>query len=123
MTTRNLLKSELKKSFFSKRKKEKENFNFWIRSTYITMLTLICGLLLYYILMLNSTATKGYNIIELEKEKRNLIIEKERLDVKIAELESLDTISGQEDTSIMEPVENADYLVIKENVQYVYNNN
>jgi hypothetical protein len=49
------------------------------------------------------------------------LIEKELLDVKIAELESLSNILQKEDTKEMEKVEDPDYLVIKENVQYVYN--
>jgi len=50
------------------------------------------------------------------------MIEKELLDVKIAELESLSTIIKEDDTKSMENIENPDYLVIKEGVQYVYNN-
>ena len=48
-------------------------------------------------------------------------MEKELLDVKIAELESLSTILQEEDLKHMEKVENPDYLVIKDDVQYVYN--
>lgn len=72
--------------------------------------------------MLNTTATKGYNIIELEKEKSRLIIEQERLNKKIGALESLDALGNQKANGLMEDVEQPDYLVIKENVQYVYNN-
>ena len=109
-------------NFSSKRKKEKESFNFWITSTYITMITLIAWLLLYYVWILNVNATKGYNIRELEIEKRQLEIERELLEVKIAELESLSTILKDDDVKHMEKVENPDYLVIKEWVQYVYKN-
>ena len=110
------------KSFFSQRKKEKEKFNFGITSTYITMLSLICILLLYYVWILNANATKWYNIRELEIEKRELSIEKERLDIKIAELESIKNIIWEDDAQNMEKAENAEYLVIREWVQYVYNN-
>ena len=113
---------DFKASFSSKRKKEKENFNIWLTSTYLIMLSVIAWLLLYYVWILNVNATKGYNIRQLEIERRELLIEKELLDVKIAELESLSNILKPEDTKNMEKVENPDYLVIKEWVQYVYNN-
>ena len=112
---------EFKKSFFSRRKKEKEKFNFWITSTYIALLSLISLLLLYYVWILNVNATKGYNIRELEIEKKTLLMEKELLDVQIAELESLSTILWDDDLQNMEKVWNTDFLVIRDDVQYVYN--
>lgn len=112
---------DFKKNFYSKRKEEKEKFNFWITSTYITMLSLISLLLLYYVWILNANATKWYNIRELERESRELMMEKSQLKVKIAELESLTTILQDDDLKNMEKVEDPDYLVIKEDVQYVFN--
>ena len=117
-----IIVTNLKANFFSKRKKDKENLDFGLTSTYITLLSLIVCLLLYYVWILNVNATKGYNIRILEREQKNLLIEKELLDVKIAELESLSNIMQEEDLKEMEKVEDPDYLVIKENVQYVYNN-
>ncbi len=116
-----IIDKNFKKNFFSKRKKEKENFNFWITSTYIALLSLISLLLLYYVWILNVNATKGYNIIELDIEKKMLLMEKELLDVKIAELESLSTILQDNDLQNMERIGEPDYLVIKDDVQYVYN--
>ena len=78
-------------------------------------------MLLYYVWILNVNATKGYNIKELEIEKKQLLMEKELLDVKIAELESLSTILSDDDLQNMERIDNPSYLVVKENVQYVYN--
>jgi hypothetical protein len=49
-------------------------------------------------------------------------MEKEILDVQIAELESLSNILKEEDLENMEKIEEADHLVIKENIQYVYKN-
>jgi cell division septal protein FtsQ len=112
---------EFKKSYFSRRKKEKEKFNFWITSTYIALLSLISLLLLYYVWILNVNATKGYNIRELEIEKKTLLMEKELLDVQIAELESLSTILWDDDLQNMERVWDTDFLVIRDDVQYVYN--
>lgn len=113
---------DFSRNFFSKRKKEKEKFNFWVNYTYIALLSIIIGLLLYYVWILNVNATKWYDIIELELQKSNLLMEKQRLTVKIAELESLSNIMTEEDNRRMEKVDNPNFLVIKDNVQYVYNN-
>ena len=86
------------------------------------MLSVIGFLLIYYVWILNVNATKGYNIRNLEIEKRQLMIEKERLDVKIAELESITNIIEEWDSNDMVPIEDPDYVVIKSDVQYVYNN-
>lgn len=117
-----IINRNLKRNFFSNRKNQKEKFNFWITSTYIALLSLISLLLLYYVWILNVNATKGYNIRELEIEKKTLLMEKELLDVKIAELESLSTILSDDDLQNMEKIWEPDYLVIKDNIQYVYNN-
>jgi hypothetical protein len=61
-------------------------------------------LLLYYVWILNVNATKGYNIRELEIEKKTLLMEKELLDVQIAELESLSTILQDNDLQNMEKI-------------------
>ena len=47
-----------------------------------------------------------------------LKLEKQLLDAKIAEI---DSFSSLEQNDNMQDVENPDYLVIKENVNYVYN--
>jgi len=112
---------DYKPTFESSRKRKREEFTFWIRSTYVFMLAVIASLLLYYVWILNVNATQGYNIKQLENEKRTLLLEKELLDVKIAELESLDNILNTEDTKDMEEVKDPDFLVIKNDVQYVYN--
>ncbi|MDD2870521.1 MAG: hypothetical protein PHS49_00895 [Candidatus Gracilibacteria bacterium] len=116
-----IINKNIKRTFSSSRKKEKEQFNFGITSTYIALLSLICMLLLYYVWILNVNATKGYNIRELEIEKKNLLMEKELLDVKIAELESLSTILKDDDLQNMETIQEPKYLVVKDDVQYVYN--
>jgi hypothetical protein len=117
-----LLMKESKKNFFSLRKKEKDKVRFGFASTYVTMITLITILLLYYIVSLNTNATKGYTMIKLEQTQRQLEVELEKLDVKIAELDSLDTILKDSSIGTMEKVEDPDYLVIREGIQYVYKN-
>jgi cell division septal protein FtsQ len=116
------LANNYSKKFFSKRKEDKQKFENWMTSTYIILLSLIVCLLLYYVWILNANATKWYNIRTLDREKRELLIEKELLDVKIAELESLSNILNDYDKENMEKVKDPNYLVIKENVQYVYKN-
>lgn len=116
-----IVTQEYKKSFFSRRKQEKEKFNIWMASTYVSLLWIIALLLLYYVWTLNVNATKWYNIRQLEIEKQNLLMEKEQLDVKIAELESLNNIMNSWEVKNMEKIEEPDYLVIKDNTQYVYN--
>ena len=112
---------DFSRNFFSKRKKEKEKFNFWVTYTYVALLVIIILLFLYYVWILNVNATKWYDIIELELQKRNLLMEKERLDMKIAELESLTNIMNDSDLTNMEKVNDPNFLVIKDDVQYVYN--
>ncbi|NDK08623.1 hypothetical protein EOM39_05285 [Candidatus Gracilibacteria bacterium] len=118
-----LVLSEDKSPFVSKRWKEKQSIKFDISFTYIIMIAFIFLLLIYYIWIINANATKGFSIRQLEQEKKNLLIEKEQLEVKIANLESIDGINDENMDSLenMEKVENPDYLVIKEGVNYVYN--
>lgn len=115
-----IVSQDFSNNFFSKRKKEKEKLNFWVNSTYLLLLSVITCLLLYYVWILNVNATQWYNIRQLEIEKKNLMMEKERLDVKIAELQSLSNIMTDEDLQNMEKVEEPDFLVVKNDVQYVY---
>lgn len=117
-----LVLSEDKLPFISKRWKEKQNIKFDISFTYVIMISFIFLLLIYYIWIINANATKWFSIRQLEQEKKNLMIEKEQLEVKIANLESIDGIKDENTESIdnMENVENPDYLVIKEWVNYVY---
>ena len=114
------MKQYNEKLFSSARKLEKEKLHFWYQSTYITLLGLIVFLLLYYVWILNANATKGYMIKELENTQNELKVELDRLNVKIAELDSLETISSDEIFEQMLPIEDPNYLVLKENVQYVY---
>lgn len=109
------------KNFFSQRKFNKDTEEIGLHTTYLFMLGLIGFLLVYYVWILNVNATQWYDIIQLEIEKRQLELKKWLLDVKIAELESLWNILKEDDSQDMEKVENPDYLVIKEGVQYVYN--
>ena len=111
--------TNFKNNFYSQRKKDKDTFQVWVTSTYIIMLSFISVLLLYYVWMLNANATKWESIRQLTNQMEQLKLERQRLDVRISEVESLDTID--QDRKDMENIENPDYLVIKDNVNYVYN--
>ncbi len=109
-----------RKHFFSNRKREKEKFHFWVNSTYIALLSIISCLLMYYVWILNVNATQWYNIRQLELERKNLLMEKERYDAQIAELQSLSNIMSNEDLQIMEKAKEPEFVVVKNDVQYVY---
>lgn len=108
--------------FHSDRKTEKEKFEYWFNSTYSILLWFIGCLLIYYVWIINVNATLGYDVRSLKQEQKQLQVQKELLDVKIAELESLSNILKDDVAKDMEKVENPDYLVVKEWVQYVFNN-
>lgn len=112
-----------RKHFSSNRKREKEKFDFWVNSTYIALLSIISCLLLYYVWILNANATQGYNIRQLELERKNLMMEKERYDAQIAELQSLSNIMTEEDLGIMQKVDEPEFVIVKDDVQYVYAGN
>lgn len=106
--------------FFSERKTMRENFKLWMHSTYILSLIFIGILWIYYVWTLNTNATLWYNIRNLELEKNQLTIEKELLDVKIAELQSISSLMKWEWTQMMEKVDQAQYLVVKDMKNYAF---
>lgn len=120
MNARLVMKQYSEKNFESSRKIEKEKLNFGYQSTYITLMGLIVFLLLYYVWILNANATKGYTIRQLEETQKELKVELDRLNVKIAELDSLETMSSDELFQDMVPIEDPNYLVLKENVQFAF---
>lgn len=107
--------------FLSQRKTTRENFKLWLNSTYMMILFFIWFLWIYYVWTLNVNATKWYNIRNLEIEKKDLTIKKELIDIKVAELESLSHIMKQNLINDMVKVENQDFLVIKDNLNYAFN--
>ncbi len=118
-----LVMTQKQESFLAKRKQSKQKLQFGYQSTYIGLLGMIAFLLIYYVWILNANATQGYTIRELENIQKEYKVELERLDVQIAELESTGSVWSDETLQeIMEQYEDPNYLVIKENVQYVYNN-
>ncbi len=113
---------DYQQNFSSNRKKSQESLKFGLHSIYITMLSIISLLIFYYVILLNANATKWYEIRDLEDIQRQLLIQEQNLNVKISEIESLNKIEQDTMLEDMEDIQDTDYLVIKEWVQYVYNN-
>ena len=106
--------------FFSQRKTTRENFKLWVNTTYILALLFIWLLGIYYVWTLNVNATKWYNIRNLELIKNNLSVEKELLEVKIAEYESLSNLMKWEWINDMTKIDSAEYLVVKDMKDYAF---
>lgn len=115
-----LVLREPQKKFFSKRREEKEKFISGYQSTYIALVASIVFLLVYYVWTINVNATQGYEIRKLENISKQLKDDLNRLESTISELNSANTISSDEQVEQMEQSYNPEYLVIKENKQYVY---
>jgi len=116
-----LIVRDPQKSFLSLRKKEKDKLQFGYQSTYIGLLTLIGFLLIYYVWTLNANATQGYEIRKLENIWKELQEDLNRLESKISELDSWDTIVSDEMYNSMEQAKDVSFLIIQEDRQYVYN--
>ena len=110
-----------KNNFLSTRKKTYESFNFLIANTFATLIFIISFLLIWYVWMLNVNATKWYNIIEYEIQKKQLLMEKEILEVKLAELDSLTKILNKDNIKNMEKIKDITFLVIKNNKEIALN--
>ncbi len=108
--------------FFSERKTTRENFKMWVNTTYILTMLFIGFLWIYYVWALNVNATKWYSVRTLEIEKNNLLVEKEILDVKIAEFESLSSLMKWNWIKNMEKVENPEYIVVKDMTNFAFKN-
>ena len=100
--------------FFSERKTSRENYKMSFTNTYILTILMIWFLWIYYVWSLNVNATKWYQIRNLELERRTLMFEQNLLNMKIAEVESLNSISEDNTINIMESIENPNYLVLKD---------
>ncbi|MDD2487391.1 MAG: hypothetical protein PHS92_03405 [Candidatus Gracilibacteria bacterium] len=108
--------------FFSERKTTRENYKMSFTKTYILTISMIGFLGIYYVWTLNVNATKGYQIRNLEIERRNLAFEENLLNMKIAEVQSLSNISEDKTINAMETIDNPNYLVLKDvNLAYIAN--
>jgi len=112
---------DYKKSFVSNRTKTKKELNKWINSTFIIMVWMIISLFIYYVFTLNINATAWYKIREIERKTNELIHQKETIEAKIFELSSSSNINKNIE-KYMEDENEHQNLVIKQWVQYVFNN-
>ena len=118
---RKIIIPESTKQVRPNRKKRKDEMDFWVNSTFTYLIGFIAVSFIYLIWSLNTWATQWYEIRDLEREKQNLLLQKETLEVKISDLESLKNIEESESKQKMEEVENPDFIVIKNWVNYVFN--
>lgn len=116
-----LILREPQQKFSSRRREEKDKFVSGYQSTYIALICSIVFLLVYYVWTINVNATQGYEIRNLENISKELKDDLGRLKSTISELESSNTISSDDMTNYMEQSYNPEYLVVKEEKQYVYN--
>ncbi len=106
--------------FLSERKATRENLKFWVNTTYIMSILFIGVLWIYYVLTLNINATKWYNIRNIELEKNALKVESNLLNVKIAEINSLNNLTKWEWVKYMETINSAEYIVVKDLNNYAF---
>jgi hypothetical protein len=111
------------KEFISNRTIDKQEVTKWVNSTFITIIGLIVFLFIYYLWTINANATLWYDIRDLEIQISQLRSQKDIVETKIDKIKSLDNISRDAFSKTdMEYIKDSESLVIKESVQYVYNN-
>lgn len=110
-----------KGTFFSHRKEEQKICQKWFSKTYGSILFVTACLFFYYIWALNASATQWYTIQQLKQTQMELQVQLERLNVRIAEVSSIEAISTDEALKYMEEIWTPEYLVVRENMQYTYN--
>lgn len=110
------------KKHYCSRRQSKESFKWWVNSTYILALFFAWLLGIYYVWTLNRNAINWYNLRTLEIENNNLTIEKEQLELATSDLESLGMLMSWEWVEKMNPVEQFEYLVLKNSTEwFAYN--
>lgn len=109
-----------KRWYASQRKILRDNFKLGFNSTYVLMMMFVWILGIYYVWTLNLNATNGFVLKKLEVENKSLRVEKELLEVRVAELESLNYIANSPVTADMFKAEKPEYFVLKWNKAYAY---
>lgn len=100
--------------FFSERRATRENFRLSFTQTYVLLVVLFAVLMGYYAFLTNQNATKGFSIINLQAENRELAFKENLLDIRIAEGKSIDVIMNSAIISSMQNVANPWFLVVKD---------
>lgn len=109
-----ILPSRYRHRFVAHRTAQALSFRWSFTQAYALCLTLLAILGIYYVWILNTNATKGYDYRKLDQMRRELLLQQNLLSVTLAEFESLNKLSTDAQLRKMEPVETTDYLVAKE---------
>jgi Tfp pilus assembly protein PilN len=80
------------------------------------VLALILVISLLYLSQSNKIAIRGYDIAELEKQKQELLAEKERLEIESSRLQSIQEIEKGLKNSGMVPVKKINYVTTSSTV-------
>jgi len=91
------------------------------QSTVILMVCIGSLILLLAILILfheNANATKGYQLRSLERERMQLLLEREILHMKVAQDQAIDTLQSDSVIQAMRPVRDALYVQGERAVAY-----
>ncbi len=73
-------------------------------------ITIICLLALFYLIQSQQSSVKGYQIKDLEEEKQAAVEKNEGLQVKAAQLKSIENIKNAADSLEMVPSTELNYL-------------
>lgn len=76
----------------------------------ITIGTLIVGLALLILFHQNMNATKGYRLRSLERERSQLLLEQEILNMEVAKAQALDTLQSDPKISAMQKITKPQYI-------------
>lgn len=100
--------------FLSQRKTIREHFALSFTQTYVLALFVIGVLGVFYVFLLNTNATKGYAVRNLEIAHRDLATNKNLLDIRIAEGQSLESLTTNPSTKVMETIAEPQFLVVSD---------
>ncbi len=79
-------------------------------------IVVVLSLSLFYLSQTNQVTAKGYDITSLEKKKRELTDEKERLEIEAARLQSIQQIKKDISSTDMVPVQKINYVRAVSNI-------
>ena len=102
-------KSDLRGKRGSKRRMINQELRVGPVSIRFITIALVTVLSIIYLAQSNATATKGYQLKELQKEQQELALENERLEVESSRLNSLDRIKETAREKKMVPVDKVKY--------------
>lgn len=108
------MKDRLKRRKFNRN--YKSNFRLGKVSFALVVVALVFVFSLLYLSQSNKMALRGYDIAELEKQKEELLEERERLEIESSRLQSIQQIESGLKDSNMVPVKKINYLPSSTNI-------